>query len=104
MKREIYWSSIEYSYRTEAEEFESLEGGFVYVFIKAFDVQEALSIILKEFKKGNLEIIQVEFIKPYEEDIEWETPEQTLHFLHLFNKAKDCDALIYDDFYAYENK
>jgi hypothetical protein len=104
MKRKIYWSSIEYLYKSDSEEFGELVGGFVYVFIKAIDVREALSKIICELNNGKLDPIEIEFIKPYEDDLEWETSDQTKHYLDLFEKAKNSDNLVFDDFHAYEKE
>jgi len=35
MKSKVYWSGIEYIYKRSSPDYEKLNGGFVYVFIKA---------------------------------------------------------------------
>ncbi len=104
MERKVFWSSIEYSYLKGSEGFGNLKGGFVYVFTKAYDVKEALANILEEFKGINLEPNEIEFIKPYETELGWETPEQTNHYLSLYNESDSSNETIFDAFYAYENE
>lgn len=104
MEQKIYWSSIEYRYCENSEKYGKLLGGFVYVFLKAFDAKEALSKIIVELKEEKLDPVEIEFVKPYEADLEWETLEQTMYYLELFEKAKSSEYLIFDDFHAYENE
>lgn len=103
-ERKVYWSGIEYLYKSDSEEYGELAGGFVYVFIKATDVREVLSKITLSFDDEKLDPIEIEFIKPYDEELEWETSSQTKYYLELFNKAKSSESLIFDDFYAYEKE
>ena len=102
MNKKVYWSSIEYLYKKEAEEYDKLKGGFVYVFVKASDVKEAMNIIEVSFSKDNLKPIEIEFLEPYDESLEWETSEITKHYLGLFKKAQNTSEIIFDDFHAYE--
>jgi len=104
MERKIYWSGIEYLYKSDSEEYGELVGGFVYVFIKASDVREALSKIIFELNNEKLNPIEIEFIKPYEEELEWETLDKTKHYMELYKKAESSEKLVFDDFYAYEKE
>ena len=96
--KKIYWSGVEYSY----EENKDLKGGFVYVFIKAIDVRDALNLLLNGLKQENLIPLEIEFISPYSQDMEWENKKQTKHYSKLYNEALNTDIIIFDDFYAYE--
>jgi hypothetical protein len=96
----VYWSSIEYTYSSK----KNLKGGFVYVFVKAFDVREALAKLLAAFDEKKMTPNEIEYIMPYDVDTEWETSKQTSKFLELNNAALKSDEVIFDDFYAYVDK
>jgi len=104
IKKNIFWSSIEYHYSDKSSDFKKLDGGFVYVFIKSFDVREALDLILESLDKQNLVPFNIEFISPYDKEIDWESIDQSNHYLELYNVANNSSDVIYDDFYAYEKK
>ncbi|MGB5990496.1 MAG: hypothetical protein WBG43_12270 [Marinifilaceae bacterium] len=104
MEKKVFWSSIEYSYCIDAKEYKKLKGGFVYVFFKAFDVKEALSEIILEFNRIKLKPIDIEFLKPYETELEWESVEITNHYLDLCEKSNNSTNVIFDDFHAYESE
>lgn len=95
----VFWTSIEYSYLDD----KSLKGGFVYAFVKAFDVKEALAKLLAVFTKKKMIPNEIEYIMPYDSSTEWETSEETSKFLKLYNKASKIDDVVFDTFYAYEN-
>lgn len=101
-KSKIYWTGVEYSYGKKSDNYKELKGGFVYAFINAIDVREALGKLLKELKKQDLNPLEVEFISPYDEEMEWETNEQTNHYLGLYEEALKSEEVVFDDFYAYE--
>jgi hypothetical protein len=94
-KMKVYWSSVEYSYSGK----KNLKGGFVYAFVRAFDVREVLAKLLAAKKK--MTPVEIEYIMPYDVDTEWETPEETSKFLELNNAALKSNEVIFDDFYAY---
>jgi len=102
MTTKIYWSSIEYKYDKKAIESKDLKGGFVYAFIKAKDIRDALENLLNELKLQSLVPVEIEFMKPYDLEIEWETPEKTKHYQDLFDEAKKSTNVIFDKFYAFE--
>ena len=104
MIEKIYWSSIEFHYKQKPKTKETtiLKGGFVYAFVKAFDVQDALDMIKRSLKKNKLQPIEIEFIKPYEKNIEWESKELTKNYLNLYKEAKRSSEVIFDNLYAYE--
>ncbi len=102
MKRKVFWTGIEYSYMKEAEEYGKLKGGFVYAFVKAYDVREALSKIIHQLNEIKLEPIEIEFLKPYERELEWDTDEQTNHYLNLYKITSETSDVIFDCFHAYK--
>ena len=104
MEITIYWSSIEYHYNQDAKEFGDLEGGIVYVFVKATDVREALEKYLKAFKANKMSPIEVEFISPYDERTEWENPATTKHYIELYKEALYTDEIIFDEPSTYEEE
>ena len=104
MEDKVYWSSIEYSYEADAEEYGELKGGFVYVFCSAFDVRQALGDIILKLEKEKLKPIEIEFLKPYEEELEWETEGHTNHYLALYREVCRTKKIVFDDFQAYEQE
>jgi len=103
-KKKVYWTSVEYEYSEKTEEYGTLEGGFAFAFVNAFDVLEALDRVLEALKKQGLLPIKVEFVSPYETDFEWESKEQTEHYFGLYMEARGSKDVILDDFYAYEKR
>ena len=102
MTTKIYWTSIEYSYDENSTESKKLKGGFVYAFIKANDVRDALENFLGELTVLNLIPVEIEFVKPYDKAQEWETPEDTKRHLSLYRQAKKSTNAVFGEFYAYE--
>jgi len=103
MENKIFWSSIEFRYDKDSPDFKKLVGGFVYVFIKSFDVIEALERIQKAFKEKKLIPIDVEYINPYNPELEWENEEDHEKYLKLSDFAFQSGLVVFDDFYSYEN-
>ena len=102
MTTKIYWTSIEYRYDEKSTESKKLKGGFVYAFIKANDVRDALENFLLELRVLDLSPIEIEFVKPYDKALEWETPEDTKRHLSLFRQAKKSTNAVFGEFYAFE--
>ncbi|MBC5774899.1 hypothetical protein H8S95_12555 [Pontibacter sp. KCTC 32443] len=102
MESKVYWSSIEYKYGDASDNPEKLKGGFAYVFIKAFDVRDALEKISESLDRKGLHPIEIEFISPYDKETEWETSKETKHYKRLFVEALNSSDVVYDDLYAYE--
>ena len=96
----IYWTGVEYNYSDN----KSLKGGFVYAFINALDVRDALEKLLKGLEEEKLIPLDVEFISPYDQDMEWEEKGQTKRYIELYNDALNTEQVIFDDFYAYETE
>ena len=100
----IYWTSVEFNYSKKSPQFGKLTGGFVYGFVKAFDVREALNKFTEELMHQDMEVKEVEFISPYDIETKWETEEQTIRFIQLYKDAASSNQVTFDDFYAYEIK
>lgn len=100
----LYWSSIEYHYEKNNPEFKKLRGGFVYVYLVAFDVQEALEKILNKLKSIELKPVEIEFISPFDLDTEWDTDEQKATVLSICEEVQRTSDIIFDTFNAYETE
>ena len=99
---QVYWASTEYLYTKESSSYGELKGGCVYAFVKAFDAREALNRITSELEKLMLRPIMIEFISPYDQNMEWEDDDMTNHFRGILMEANDSDDVLFDDFYAYK--
>jgi hypothetical protein len=95
---QVYWSSVEFEYQ---ESKEGLKGGFVYAFVNEIDAKHALDTILDELNKLKLKYKLIEFIKPYELELDWSTKKQTNHYKTLYKKASKSDGVIFDVFYSF---
>lgn len=100
----IYWTSIEYNYNKASPQFGKLTGRIVYGFVKALDVRDALNRFADELGRQHMNAKTVEFISPYDINMEWETKEQTKKFAQLFKEAESLNEVLLDDFYAYERE
>lgn len=100
----VYWTSIEYIYGKESLKFKQLKGGFVYGFVRAFDAREAIIKFTAKLKSQNLKVKYIEFVSPYEREMEWDTQENKEKFIQLHDEAALVDEVILDDLYAYENE
>ena len=99
----IYWASVEYIYNTDHPDYSTFKGGFVYTFMIATDVRDALDKLLNELDMQNLNPIEIEYLSPYK-DISWESEEENKKYEALAKEAKRTGNVVFDDFYAYENK
>jgi hypothetical protein len=99
----IYWTSIEYKYLKGSINFGKFEGGFVYAFVRATDVRDALTKFSSEIESLNLGITNIEFISPYD-DIPWETEEEQDKYDSLANEALTTKNVICDKFFAYKDE
>ena len=104
MTKKVYWCGLEYSYLETPSEAVDLKGGFVYAFVYAFDVREALDHLLDVLSNKKLIPVEIEFISPYDLDMEWESEQETKRFLGLANEASESREVLFDDFYAYEQE
>jgi hypothetical protein len=103
-KNKLYWSSIEYHYDKTNPESKKRRGGFVYVFLSAFDVQDALKKILNELKTLKLKPVEIEFISTYDLETEWDTKQQKEEVLSICEEVQKTSTVIFDIFHAYENE
>ena len=93
----VYWTSVEYEYKVK----KNLEGGFVFIFVKARDAISAYEIIKEDFASKNLVPISWDFICPFDVNTEWDSEEETLYYKGLYEKALKSKRCVYDNFYAY---
>ncbi len=103
-EKKVFWSSIEYKYEKKSADYPDLKGGFVYAFVYALDVLETLGKINAAFEDNSISILEVEFVKPYEEDTYWDTEENKSHYTSLYKEAEGSEVVIFDTFYDYEQK
>jgi hypothetical protein len=96
---DVFYSDIEYLYKN-IEDKPSPKGGFVLVFVQAFDVREAISKITNELESLDLEIKLISYVAIYD-NIPWENEKEQLKYDNLALQAKNCDHVICDTFYAY---
>ena len=97
-----YWSSIEFNCLEGAEHYGKCSGGFVYAFVPAQDVRDALPKFMDELGALHLRIIQIEFVSPYE-DIPWDTTEEQRKYDALAQEAGQTGQVVLDAMYIYEN-
>ena len=74
----------------------------MYVFYRTDDVRKMIMSIERRFQAMNLEVKVVEFVKPYDKEMEWDTIENAKHFGDLYKQSIAVDELVLDGFYAYE--
>jgi len=98
----VYWTSIEFDI-PDPPSYKNCIGGFVYLFLKANDVLEAIPRIEKAIEDEGFKIYQVEFIEPYE-DIPWETKDDQRKYDSLAQETKLKDDIVWDEIFAYESK
>jgi hypothetical protein len=101
-KMTVYWTSVEFDI-LDPSVYEDCVGGFVYLFLSAKDVREAIPRIEAAIEEEGLKISQVEFVSPYDET-PWDSQEDQILYDGLANKAAACDAVVWDEIFAYESK
>ncbi len=102
--KRVFICDVDYLYTKEAEEFATLEGGAVYVFVKAFDVREVLELLLADMKVRNLEAREIVSISPYNVEQEWASEEEQKHYLYLYAECEKVSPVVFDNFAAYERQ
>jgi len=100
----LYWSSIEYQYEKNNPESKKSKGGFVYVFLVAFDVQDALKKILYELRLLEIKAIEIEFISLYDLKTEWDTDQQKAKVLSICKEVQKTSDVIFDTFFSYKTE
>jgi len=95
----IYWTSVEVDIVNPAA-YDNCVGGFVYLFIKAEDVLDAIPKIKKAIEEEDFKINKVEFISEYD-DVPWDSEEEQKKYDSLVKEA-DSGEVVWDELYAYE--
>ncbi len=99
----IYWTGIEFNYSRDSADYGKLKGGFVYGFVHAIDVREALKRFEGRLIEEKLTPKNFEFISIYDLEMEWETEEQTENYFQLAKEAESSSEVMFDAFYSYES-
>ncbi len=95
-----YWASVEFLYENPDE---PKIGGFVYLFLRAKDVRDAIMRFEPKYSELQLKIFNVEFVAPYL-DIPGETEEEELKYAQMSIDAKKTSSVVFDVFYAYKDR
>ncbi len=98
----VYWTSVEFDIVNPAD-YENCVGGFVYLFFRATDVQDALGIIHESLEEEGLKANLIEFVCPYDE-IPWDLEEDQILYDALAKEAEDSLEVVWDQISAYESK
>jgi hypothetical protein len=97
-----YWTSVEFDI-LEPSQYENCIGGFVYLFLKAKDVLDAIPKIKNAIIQEDLKINQIEFVSEYDE-VPWDSEEEQIKYDSLAKKAGACEDVVWDEIFAYESK
>ncbi len=97
-----YWTSVEFDILNPVA-YEDCIGGFVYLFLNATGVQDALQKIKADVEEEDLKINQIEFVAPYE-GVSWDLKEDQLLYDALSKEAASTDEVVWDEISAYESK
>ncbi|MCK5836305.1 MAG: hypothetical protein KAH09_03480 [Desulfobacula sp.] len=98
----VYWTSVEFDI-VNPEDYENCIGGFVYLFLKARDVQDAVPKIQESIGEEGLTIDTIEFVSPYDET-PWDTKEDQIQYDALAEEAQNSGEVVWDQISAYEIK
>jgi hypothetical protein len=102
MGHKVFWSFTQYKYGKNNSRYPKLKSGEVYILFRAKDVREVMQAIDEDFFKMDLDITEVEFIEPYDNEIGWSDEETNAQFSKLYAKAKESKEIVYDRFCGYE--
>jgi hypothetical protein len=97
---ETYWTEIEYRYSEPKWSEAELKGGFVYAFVRADDVRDALSKFEAAMAEENLIPSRIRYVSPYGET-SWQKEEDQRKFDRLVKDAEAGEEVVFDDFYAF---
>jgi len=100
--KRVFFCDVDFLYTDKAEEYEEYEGGAVYVFVKAFDVREALSMLLEDMKNKDIQPKEIVSIQPYNLKQEWANEEERKQYLYLYAACDKVEPIVYDDFIVYK--
>ncbi len=98
----LYWTSVEVDI-VNPSAYEDCVGGFVYLFLNAHDVREAIPKIEAALAEEDLRINQIEFVALYDE-VPWDTEEEQILYDSLAKQASESEEVIWDEIFAYESK
>lgn len=99
---QVYWTSVEFDIIHPAD-YENCVGGFVYLFFKATDVQDAMVTIKDALEEEGLKANLIEFVCPYDE-IPWDSPEDQILYDSLAKEAEESAEVVWDQISAYESR
>jgi len=95
----IYWVDIEYS---NLDQTDSGEGGFVYAFLTACDIQSAREILIKELQAQRKTIRELILLEEYDPNTSWNSATLNAHYRSMVNSAIRAGTVAFDTFYAYD--
>ncbi len=98
----VYWANVEFDIVNPAA-YDNCVGGFVYLFFRAGDVEDAIPKIKEALGEENLRVNSIEFIAPYEE-IPWVHEEDQVLYDGLAKEAETSSQVVWDEISAYESK
>ncbi len=98
----VYWANVEFDIVNPAA-YDNCVGGFVYLFFRAKDVEDAIPKIKKAIGEEDLRVNSIEFIAPYEE-IPWVHEEDQALYDGLAKEAETSSQVVWDEISAYESK
>jgi hypothetical protein len=98
----IYWTSVEFDIKNPSD-YEDCIGGFVYLFLRADDVRDALVKIQDAVEAEGLVLTHVEFISLYDQ-IPWDSEEDQMQYDELAKEAGVRDEVVWDEILAYESR
>jgi hypothetical protein len=98
----VYWTSVEFDI-LDPLAYEDCVGGFVYLFLKARDVRDAIPKIEAAIAEEDLRINRIEFVALYDGTL-WDSEEEQIQYDALAREAAGCDEVVWDEISAYESK
>ena len=101
--RLVYWANFEFSYEEGSKYHGEFEGGYVYAFVQAVDVRDALEQFQLEFAGRKLGLRMVEFVAIYAEN-RWQNEEDQEHFDRIATTAANSEEVVFDSFDVYERR
>ena len=101
-ERTSFWCGVEYKYLPGSDQFRKFKGGFVYCFVGATDVRDAIRKVESEFDSRNLGVVKIEFVSPYIE-ISWDSDEEQKVYDELARVSLETNKVEFDAFYAFED-
>lgn len=99
---EVYWANVEFDIKNPPA-YENCVGGFVYMFLKAGDVLDAIPRIREALEGEDLRLTAIEFIAPYEQS-PWTIEEDQALYDSLAKEAEASNEVVWDEIAAYESR